>query len=159
MELSLLQNKLNGYKKGTFVKVVWEKEISSAKAKKSNVKVMKRCEGIVRAGVTYANIGLVKEILANKAQNEITDSRPSWFEHIGNGIVQHKTNTEKKYLQLFFVNNKKIKSKISVEGVDTTNANELYELGLITKADLPKQNDEPLVTMTISVENIVSFGK
>lgn len=159
MELSLLQSKLNNYKKGTFVKVVWEKEISSAKAKKSNIKVMKKCEGIVRAGVTYANIGLVKEILANKSQNEETNNKPSWFEHIGNGIVQHKTNNEKKYLQLFFVNNNKIKSNISVEGVNTTNANELYELGLITKADLPKQSDEPLVTMTIGVENIVSFGK
>ena len=162
MELQALKNKLSTYKKGSFVKVVWEKEISSAKAKKSNIKIMKRCEGVVRAGISYANIELVKNILCNNNTNinDVENKRPSWFEHIGDGIVQHKTNKDKKYLQLFFVNGSKIKSKISVSDSNIDNdVNKLYELGLITKADLPKQNDEPLITMTIGLENILSFGK
>ena len=158
MTIEAINEKLDSYKVGTFVNVVWEKDISSAKAKKQGIQVMKRCEGVVRAGITYANIGLVKELMAMKSEEENESKKPSWFEHIGRGLVQHKSNPEKKYMQLFFVNNSKIKSIVSIGGVEKSPM-ELYEMGLITKADMPKEHDEPLITMTLSLDNIVSFGK
>ena len=159
MDLIALQNKLSTYKKGTFVKVVWEKEVSSAKARKQGITVIKRCEGVVRAGITYANIALVKEILSHSNHNNDDAKKESWFEHIGNGIVQHKKDSSKKYLQLFFVNSKKIKSTFKISGLnEELSGDKLYEEGLITKADLPKQVDEPMLTMTVSLDHILSFG-
>ena len=104
------------------------------------------------------NIKLVKSLMSQSVE-EGKEHKSSWFEHVGKGIVQHKQNTDKKYLQLFFVNNKKIRSTFTLMSGEKVNANDLYEQGLITKADLPKQSNEPMITMTVSIDNIVSFGK
>lgn len=156
---------LNSYKKGTFVKVVWEKDIASAKARKQGISIIKRCEGVVRAGITYTNISIVKDILAGKTAEELENKRESWFTHCeeGMGLIQNKKSPEKKYIQLFFVNGKKIKSCVSYtnsEEVGGKSFSELYDMGYITKADLPKSDEEePLITMTLSLDNLVSFGE
>ena len=66
--------------------------------------------------------------------------------------------TWKKYLQLYPIKGKKIKTKI-VATVETDNLENLYKLGLITKASLPQEYAEDEVrVMTLSLDNITKFG-
>lgn len=137
--------KLESYRPGTFINVAWEKDISSAKARKAGIKVTKSSHGILRTGISYRNLPGV----------EIVSDKPSWFEHCGKGLIQHKNDNSKKYLQLFTVKGNKVRSKITVNG-EVMDPEVAYELGYITKADLPKT--EELKVMSVSVENITKFG-
>lgn len=155
MKLEALINKLNNYKAGTFVKVTWERDISSAKARKQGISVTKECEGVVRVGINYNSLKALQGVERSE------DRKPSWFEHCQNapkGIIQSKSDTDKKYLQVFTVPGSKIKTSISTNNNETScSADQLYKLGLITKAAL--NNKDELNTFTLNVENIKSFGK
>lgn len=154
-----MTNILKSYRPGTFVKVVWEKDIANANAKKQGISIIKRCEGVVRAGITYANISVVKDILNGKTEEELENKKHSWFTHCEDCkcLIQSKKDNDKKYIQLFFVKGKKIKSYVTVDGKKQS-LSKLYEDGLITKSNLCNSNDEEMITMTLSLDNIVSFG-
>lgn len=134
-------------------KFVGKKDISSAKAKKNGVSIIKKCEAVVRTAIKYTHI---KGVIPKSYEN---DNWESWFEHSDvKGVVQHKKDHDKKYLQLYPVRGKKIKTSI-VATVDTDNLESLYQLGLVTKASLPKQySEEEVRVMTLSVDNITKFG-
>lgn len=157
MKLEALIKKLNSYKAGTFVKITWERDISSAKAKKQGISVTKECEGVVRVGINYNSLKALQGVERSE------DRKPSWFEHCQDtpkGIIQSKSDNDKKYLQVFTVPGSKIKSSISMNNeCDETSCtvDRLYEMGLITKAAL--SNGDELNTFTLNVENIKSFGK
>ena len=152
MELTNVQKVLANYKPGTYIKICWEKDISSARAKKSGVTIIKQCEALVRTAIKYKNI---KGVVPSTNENY-----ESWFEHSDvKGMVQHKKDSEKKYLQLYPVKGQKIKTKV-IATIETDNLEDLYKLGLITKASLPQEyNDEDIQVMTLSVDNITKFGK
>lgn len=155
MKLEALIKKLNSYKAGTFVKITWERDISSAKAKKQGISVTKECEGVVRVGINYNSLKALQGVERSE------DRKPSWFEHCQNtpkGIIQSKSDNDKKYLQVFTVPGSKIKTSISTNNNETSStADQLYEMGLITKAALSDKDE--LNTFTLNVENIKSFGK
>lgn len=162
METKNLLKKLNNYRPGTFVKVCWEKDISSANAKKNGITIMKHYEAIVRTGINYRNI---KEVAINDNANKNSNNehKSSWYKHSDiKGVVQHKEDENKKYLQVFPVKGKEIKTKI-VATVDENKLEKLYELGLITKAGLNKQysklEENEVIVKTISFDNITKFGK
>lgn len=152
MKLEALINKLNNYKAGTFVKVTWERDVSSAKAKKQGISITKECVGLVRVGINYNALKALQGVERSE------DRKPSWFEHCeeSKGLIQSKNDSSKKYLQVFTVPGSKIKSTMITNG-QVEAANVLYDMGLITKAAL--SNNEELHTFTLNVENIKSFGK
>ena len=154
MKLEALLQKLESYKPGTFVKIKWSKDVSSAKAKKQNISVIKECEGIVRVGINYSSLKAIQDMERSE------DRKPSWFEHCQNGpkgIIQSKSDPCKKYLQVFTVPGSKIKSNMVTENNNHADGYELYDMGLITKAAL--SNSEEIHSFTLSIENIKSFGK
>ena len=154
MELSQVQQVLENYKPGTYIKVCWEKDISSARAKKNGVTIIKKCEALVRTAIKYTHI---KGIVPKSYENSEWET---WFEHSDvRGMVQHKNDESKKYLQLYPINGKKIKTKI-VATVETDNLENLYKLGFITKASLPQESvdEDEVRVMTLSLDNITKFG-
>lgn len=151
MQLNQIQEVLNNYKPGTFIKVCWEKDISSAKAKKQGITITKRCEGIVRTGINYKNV-------KNVVVSESSQDHVSWFEHCDmKGLIQSKSDNSKKYLQLYPVKGNKIKTVIASTNIYESNLEKLYELGYITKSSLTKTDE--LIVMNLGIENIIKFGK
>lgn len=146
-----IENTLKNYRPGTYIKVCWERDISSARAKKNGVTIIKQCEALVRTAIKYNNI---KGVTPSSNENY-----EPWFKHSElRGMIQHKKDSEKKYLQLYPVKGKKIKTKI-IATIETDNLNELYNLGLITKASLPQETDaDEVQVMTLSIDNVTRFG-
>lgn len=147
MELKKLLKKLESYKAGTFITLEWERDVSSAKAKKLGVQVVKSSSGVIRTEVNYENLKSIQGVERG--------DKESWFEHFSQGIVQNKKDPSKKYLQAFPIPGKKFNVKMFMNGVEE-DAQTLYEKGLITKAALG--NTCELDTFTINVDNIVEFG-
>lgn len=151
MKINQLLEKLNFYKSGTFVMMEWEKDISSAKAKKQGIKVVKRSSGLIRTEVNYESLKAI--------QDSERGDKESWFEHYSKGILQHKKDPNKKYLQAFPIPGKKIKNIMVVSDGKSTyecEAHKLCEQGIINKSAL--SNVENLDTFIIGVENITRFG-
>lgn len=152
MLLRELENKLDNYKSGTFVSAEWARNIESAKAKKLGHSIIKRSKGLIRTEINYQNL--------EKVLNQPTcdgEKRESWFEHYTKGILQSKKNPEKKYLQAFPIPGKKISAEYLLDGIPA-DAFQLYEQGLITKANLPSTDDKELLTFSLSIDNLISFG-
>lgn len=152
MKVSELLEKLKGYKPGTFVSIEWEREISSAKAKKEGVRVFKHSNGVFRLDVDYNNLSKVQ----NASDTEPT--KEAWFTHsdLHDAIVENKRDPEKKYLQVFLGANNKVNSEMKI-GDKIENPDELYSKGYINKSSLPSK--EEILTFTLSIENILRFGK
>lgn len=150
MKLEMMLKKLESYKPGTFVKIAWEREVSSAKAKKAGIKVIKKSEGIFRVDIAYDNLQAVKGMERNTEYE-------SWFKHseIHKAILESKKDESKKYLQVFTGANQKVKTEMVV-GEEVRKPEDLYEEGLITKAALP--SGEPTLTFTLGLDNITVFG-
>lgn len=151
MKLETLLEKLDSYKAGSFVNLAWEREVSSAKAKKAGIKISKKSAGLIRTDVNYSALAAVQGI--ERGEKE------SWFEHYRKGLLQSKKDSSKKYLQAFPVPGKKISSVMVVDTgseVYECDAEKLYADGLITKAALGSKTGTD--TFIVSVENITSFG-
>lgn len=151
MKLETLLEKLENYKAGSFVNLAWEREVSSAKAKKAGVTIIKKSAGLIRTDVNYSALAAV--------QNMERGEKESWFEHYRKGLLQSKKDSSKKYLQAFPVPGKKISSKMVVDTGSETyecDAEKLYADGLITKAALGSKTG--IDTFIIGVENITEFG-
>lgn len=158
MKVEKLLSILDSYKAGTIVRLVWERDVSSAKAKKQNIKIIKKSSGLIRTDINYSALASIQEKKSDK--EEVAEKKESWFQHYRKGLLEHKSNPEKKYLQAFPMNGNAIKSTFIV--IDENNSNkestgeDLYEAGLITKAALGDKTGTE--TFIVSVDNIISFG-
>ena len=150
MKLDAVLKKLESYKAGTFVKIGWEREIGSAKAKKLGLSVVKKSEGVFRVDIAYDNLKAVQGVERN-ADYE------SWFKHssLHSAILESKKDESKKYLQVFTGANTKVKTQTFI-GEEQKDIYNLYEEGLVTKAALP--NKDVSLTFTLNLDNIVTFG-
>ena len=151
MKLDAVLKKLESYKAGTFIKIGWEREIGSAKAKKLGLSVVKRSEGVFRIDIAYDNLKAMQGVERNTEYE-------SWFKHssLHNAILESKKDESKKYLQVFTGANTKVKTQTIIAG-EQKDIFSLYEDGLVTKAALPNNNEAPL-TFTLSLDNIITFG-
>jgi len=152
MKVSDLLEKLKYYKPGTFVSIEWERDISSAKAKKEGVRVFKYSSGVFRVDVDYKNLSKVQ------AASNTEPTKETWFTHsdLHDAIVESKKDPEKKYLQVFLGANNKIKSEMKL-GDRIENPDELYSKRYINKSSMPSKDE--ILTFTLGIENIVRFGK
>ena len=152
MLLKDLETKLDNYKSGTFVSAEWARNIESAKAKKLGHNIVKRSKGLIRTEINYQNL---EKVLNQSTHNN--EKKESWFEHYSKGILQSKKKPEKKYLQAFTVPGKKISSEYLLDG-KPADVFQLYEQGFITKANLPATDDLELLSFSLSIDNLISFG-
>ena len=157
MKVEKLLEILDIYKAGTIVRIVWERDVSSAKAKKQTIQVIKHSTGLIRTDIDYHNLAAVQE---KETSNPDAEKRESWFQHYRKGLLEHKKQPEKKYLQAFPMNGNAIKNVFTItydDGkVEEKSGDDLYEAGLITKAALGDKTGTE--TFIVSVDNIISFG-
>ena len=157
MKVEKLLKILDVYKAGTIIRLMWERDVSSAKAKKENVCVIKHSSGLVRTDIDYNNLSSVKEKSSEKQDPE----KENWFQHYRKGLLEHKKDPDKKYLQVFPMNGNAIKATFKVISKDGSvkelSGEECYEKGLITKAALSDKTGAE--TFIVSVDNIISFGE
>ena len=86
---------LKSYHKGSFIKIQWETDITSASAKKQGYSAIKACESVVRLGVDYQHT-------RPAMQKQNTVHQESWFKHCEDSILMvNKKDCEKLYLQCF----------------------------------------------------------
>ena len=158
MKVENLLKILDVYKAGTIVRLIWERDVSSAKAKKQNIQILKRSSGLIRTDVDYNSLAAVKEKAVDGSDNSV--KKESWFDHYRKGLLQSKKDPERKYLQAFPMNGNAIKTVFTVtydDGkVEEKSGDDLYEAGLITKAALGDKTGTE--TFIVSVDNIISFG-
>lgn len=152
MKISDLLEKLRDYKPGTFVSIEWERDISSAKAKKEGVRVFKHSSGVFRVDVDYKNLSKVQ------TSSNTESTKEAWFTHsnLHDAIVESKRDPEKKYLQVFLGANNRVKSEMKL-GDKIETPDELYSKGYINKSSIPSKDE--ILTFTLGIENIVRFGK
>ena len=79
MKVENLLKILDVYKAGTIVRLIWERDVSSAKAKKQNIQILKKSSGLIRTDVDYNSLAAVKEKAADGSENPV--KKESWFEH------------------------------------------------------------------------------
>lgn len=161
MKVENLLKILDVYKAGTIIRLKWERDVSSAKAKKQNIQVIKKSSGLIRTDINYNSLAAVREKSQENSSIEVDVKKESWFEHYKKGLLQSKKDAEKKYLQAFPVNGNAIKATFTVINLNDRSTVEvcgeqLYEDGLITKAALGDKTGTE--TFIVSVDNIISFG-
>ena len=159
MKVENLLKILDVYKAGTIVRLIWERDVSSTKAKNQNIQILKRSSGLIRTDVDYNSLAAVKEKAADSSDNSV--KKESWFEHYRKGLLQSKKDPDKKYLQAFPMNGNAIKATFIVINLNDGGkvevcGEQLYEDGLITKAALGDKTGTE--TFIVSVDNIISFG-
>ena len=159
MKLSNVINALNNRQKGTYVKVGWKSNIESKKAREMGVEVVKVTSATVRWGISYSNLKRVKEIRAEKGEGATESTRKPWYRHLEATphIIQHLTDPEKQYLQLFTINKKGyIKTEYYING-ELKTKQEVIDSGYVNASEFSPK-DECLI-MNIPIKNIRFIGQ
>ena len=136
--LAVIENK----KKGTYTGVQYESE----KVIHNNV-VKKVVSAVVRLNISYKNTQAFK----NSGKTEVAPL--AWGEWLINGLIishTNKKNEYNEYLRMYFTNNKKLKTKYFLNGVETTKQ-ELIENGLL------KEDENKSGLFNININNIISI--
>lgn len=156
MELNKIVEVLNAKQKGTFIRIGWETEIQSKKAEKQGILVLKKTITTVRWGCRYDNLKSVKEARGDKP---IEHNRNVWFKHMSGNpyVVEHISDSSKKYLQLFTVNKRNLtKTEYYINGRIATKQ-EVENSGYVNPSAIA--GGEKPVVMNIPIANIKFIGK
>ena len=139
---------LKTYHKGSFIKIQWETDITSASAKKQGYSVIKACESIVRLGVDYRHT-------RPAMQKQNTTHQESWFKHCEDSILMvNKKDCEKLYLQCFSLKQGLTKIKYKVNGKEVSKE-QVLEFAIPSKMQPTNQDNK---TFILSISNIKSLG-
>jgi hypothetical protein len=131
--------------KGQFLASEWQSEPKPLAAHKGKV-LRKTSNATVRTGVSYANLGSVKEAIANGERDEV-GSLPwgewAYFPY----VITHKGS---EYVRLTLTEGCPITSLYEVDGAEV-DASTFYSM-------LPKQSGERPAVLTVKVANLVRLG-
>ena len=137
-------------KKGTFVRIEYEKEIECTNGKDV---ILKRTIAVVRMGISYSNLKSVKSQI--ETSNKKVGGLPwgEWEQGFENYIINHtKNGNHREYLRVYTTNNHKPKSTYTINGKSIT-IDELREKELIKES---KSKPSPL--FVIPLEQIIAIG-
>lgn len=134
--------------KGTFSSMVWEKPLPIRKAY-NGITIVKRTYGTIRLGVTYDNMGAVKEKRENgqlPSENMgLTWGAWSLFPY----FIEHKGN---KYLRVSLDKNNKLRSEYFLNGLPCTKEQaQIY----CTKAAFSNGNIPDV--LSVNIDNIIAL--
>lgn len=163
MKLEDVMKKVDSIQKGSFFRIEYQTEAKMTKeAKAFGHCVEKITEKTVRTGVSYHNIGVVKERDAVKiAENNgrSVEAQPSWFvwTERTNVIAKHKTK-DNYYLAVMpsTKGGTMTKSTWFIDGEEATEQ-QVKDSGLVLASYWTKKED-PLAFQMISIDNIVRIG-
>lgn len=144
--------------KGAFASIAWER---ACKVRKGvTVKVTKRTQGVVRVGVSYDNVGDVREGRANGALPAENAGLPFGEWEIQDLTILHN---EARYYRLYFANGadgkrEKLHVQYFVDGIETPKET-VQAMGICLASEFPAEKpDELLNTFTLKEENILRFN-
>jgi len=137
--------------KGEWMNAEWETETKPA-AKHKGVTLTKRCTAVVRTGVAFANLGVVKDAIEAGERGEV-GSLPSWQEWAAFPfILRHKTKGTE-YVRLTLAGSDRISVRLFVNGTEVDR--ETFN-GYLTPSDA-KGGEKPEV-ISVKLENIRRLG-
>lgn len=131
-------------KKGAFVSVEYygnPKKLKSAE----NVEIIKKCKGVYRLGLTYANL----KINANKETGGLNGVE--WVSGLENYEL---TNAKGEEMIRLYTTKCKTHSQWFINGIETTKT-KLVNMGLISKSE-PSQAVPPCIN--VKIKNLIRIG-
>jgi hypothetical protein len=146
--------KTMNYQNGSYIKIAYEKNVTTKAGEKMGHKVTKYTIMTVRLGINYSHTKFAQARAAQQVQTP--SAREIWYKHTEcKYIVEHKTNG-KEYLQAFSSPNKAT-SWYEIDGIrlDKNEYAEYVGMGIALKQS---PHNEEMCVMTIPVENIKEFG-
>lgn len=148
MLLKDLKQELSQRRNGSFATVTWKSELPVKAAFKEST-VEKITTGVVRFGVSYAQLKSVKE-------TGITPQELPWGQwkaEIPKVLIEHKGAD---YVRVTHSNNPKHKARSSylINGKPAT-AEEVKSVGFVQESYWNRKNDSPV--FTIKLENIITI--
>lgn len=159
MKIEKIKEILEGKNKGTFVSVGWQSDITSARAKKNGVTVIKQTDTLVRWGVQYDHLAsVVKAKEERESSGEPVRQITPWYKHMEGAtyLLQKLSDESKTYLQLFPVRRQRAKTKYFINGAEATKQ-QVIESGYVNASEFNKQTE--CLVMSIPTENIRYIGK
>jgi hypothetical protein len=142
--------------KGQHIPVVWERKLKTIK--NVTATVTKRTTAYVRTGINYANLGVVKEGIANGERGPVEPLPWGQWKQFPFVIVHTpKNSVETEYVRMYpavFDNlTKNIRADYAINGVPATR-DEAKRLCLASEFPVEKE----LVCFTVKANDIVSVG-
>lgn len=152
MEIINIKEALKNYRKGSFCRMGWTTDISTAKARKMGYTVQKVTHTVGRLGVNYNN---VKAVVLKKSISEPQKAYTPWYQQTEEPyLVQSIKEPNKKYLKVFTAKAVKPKVTYLLNG-QVVSKEYLLEQELCKKPS----SQEELVMMTIPVQNLNYIGQ
>ena len=139
---------IENYKAGTWVAILWEKELKTRKGIESVV--VKKTEATLRMGVTYDNKASVIEKRETGELPKENQGLPygTWYRFPY--LIEHKGNLQ---LRVTTSQNTKYNTKYYIDGIEATK-DEVREL--VLKSEIESNGERPEV-FNIKIENVVAI--
>lgn len=146
---------LQGKQKGSFIRIGWEKEIASAKARAKGNSVIKRVESSVRWGVAYKNIAaVIKKREANATSGGVSaPCVPQWWEwKVKNVIKMHSTKGSQYFSCAVLPKNNYTRVTYLLNG-EAVSREFIQSSGLVNASEWNKTED--LTVFDVALNNLV----
>ena len=148
MRMNEVLKAIEGYKNGTWVSILWEKELKTRKG--IEAVITKKTEAVLRMGVSYDNKASVQEKRENGELPSENQGLPygTWYmfpmiiEHKGNYQLRVTTSQNTKYDTHYFMNGVEVKK------------DEIREL--VLKSEVESNGERPEV-FNIKIENVLAI--
>ncbi len=139
---------IDNYKAGTWVAILWEKELKTRKGIKSVV--TKKTEATLRMGVAYDNKASVIEKRETGELPKENQGLPYGTWHMFPYLIEHKGNLQ---LRVTTSQNTKYNTHYYIDGIEATK-DEVREL--VLKSEIESNGERPEV-FNIKIENVVAI--
>lgn len=154
MNIENIKNNIqNNIRKGSFVKLKWQKVLTNYKTTPADIQVIKISQAVVRFGVQYDNLSKVQEKRENGTLPQENQGLNGMEWILYPYILKNKNNNE--FLRVYTVPNCKIESKYYLNGNEITKE-EAQEY--CTKANF-SSNNTPLDCFNVKIENILELSE
>ena len=147
---------VEGIKKGTFVRVVYETELPmTAAARKEAISILKRTEKVVRVGVDYKNIEAVKR--SEEQRIEPKQERSAWCHwEIPHILAKHNTKDDY-YLSIATVNQGAHTKTTYIKDGNVVSFTKVKESEYVLPSYFKTSKEVPVI-QTINIKNIIELG-
>lgn len=149
MDYTTLCNLVTTKQKGTFSRMVWQKELPVRAAYKGQYKVTKVTQGTVRFGVNYDAMGAVKAKRATGELPEVNRGLPWGRWKMYPYTITHKGRD---YIRVALDKNNKLTSAYFINGQPATKE---QVMNICTKAAFSDGSTPDI--LTICTENVISI--
>ena len=150
MNIENVKKAIETRRKGEFIKVIWGRQCKTKKAY-ANETIMKHCAVTARIGVTYDNIGNVKQKRENGELPENNQGLPwgTWVDGYFPYLIEHKG---KYYVRISLANGNPVKVRYVDKEGNGCSFDKIEHM--LLASEKPKKDSNPDV-LTISIDNIM----